>query len=403
MKRYCINFKYTPDFIEKSMMECLKTKWKRKDVSYFLAEYGQKLGFYDINFDKHIVARSIQKKILAEGKDGFEKMIKEISKVFYNEIVNRSVCFKPIVYQERYDLCSKKTRIIGISSIKQQIFDYIAVNSAKSMFMSKIYTYQCASIKGRGQLYGVRAICRWVRKKGNSAKYAFKCDVKKYYPSVCQKTLRDMLKRDLKNDDILYVMYTLLDTYITGGLCIGSYLSQFLANYYLSYACHYIMEEMYVIRRTKKCKAGKRVNLVSHTLFYMDDIIMFSSNKKNLRKASVLLEKFLHDNLELELKGKKEFFKTESRPIDMMGYVIYKDHIEIRRHIFLKMRKLLIKYKDQSKKMSVKDARTILSYKGYIDNSDSEKFKKKYKAVRTLNKARKVVSDYDCRIHRKTA
>lgn len=402
MKRYCIDFEFNDKYIEQCILECLCNKWKRKDVSYFLAEYGQKLGVFDINFDKHIIAKTINKYIIEKGKEEFIDLIKKISQDILKEIKSRSITLKPIVYQERYDRCSKKTRKIGIASIKQQVYDYIAVNSAKEMFMAKIYVYQCASIKGRGQLYGVKAIKKWIKKSRCKTRYAFKCDIKKYYPSVDQKILRELLKRDIKNKEIIYIMYTLLDTY-QEGLCIGSYLSQFLANYYLSYACHYLTENAFIDRKSRKDKKVKKIRLISHVLIYMDDIIIFGSNKKHLKRASMLLEKYLEKKLGLHLKEKKELFDTRSRPIDMMGYIIYHDHIEIRKHIFLKMRKLFIKYKDTNKKMSIEDARALLSYKGYLDHSNSEKFKIKYKTKRTLDIARRVVSQYDRRIYRKAA
>lgn len=400
MKRYNIDFKYTPFFIEECIYSCLSTRWKRRDVSYFFAEYVLAHN-YNVKVDKHLIALRIHN-LLKEGKKKeFRKLVRIISYDMYEEINGRYVSFKPIWYQDRYDPCSKKVRKIGISEIKQQIYDYIAVESCKNMFMSKIYKYQCASLKDRGQSYGVNAISKWIRTNPHKTKYAFKCDIKKYYPSVDRNRLKELLRRDIKNDDILYVVFTLIDTY-DKGLCIGSYLSQYLANYYLSYACHYIMENMYTIRKSRRSNEVAKINLVTHTLFYMDDIIMFSSNKKYLSKASKMLEEYLNSFLKLQLKDKKELFFVSNRGIDMMGYVIYRDHTEIRRSIFLRMRKLFIKYKDKRKKMSVNDARAILSYKGYLDHSSSNKFNKKYKTSRTIKIAKGIVSEYDSRIYRGT-
>ena len=59
-------------------------------------------------------------------------------------------------------------------------------------------------------------------------------------------------------------------------------------------------------------------------------------------------------------------------------------------------------YKDKRKKMSVNDARAILSYKGYLDQSSSNKFSKKYKTSRTIKIAKGVVSEYDSRIYKRT-
>ena len=64
------------------------------------------------------------------------------------------------------------------------------------------------------------------------------------------------------------------------GLSIGSYLSQYLCNLYMSILYHEIKENMC---RTRKGKRGnKRVNLVRHCLIYMDDILLIGPRKRDL-------------------------------------------------------------------------------------------------------------------------
>lgn len=54
--------------------------------------------------------------------------------------------------------------------------------------------------------------------------------------------------------------------------------------------------------------------------------------------------------------------------------------------------------------MSVKDAKSIMAYKGYFDNSDSLKYKKKHKCERIFEHARKVIKNENKGfVHGKTA
>ena len=259
------------------------------------------------------------------------------------------------------------------------------------MFMNKIGTYQCASIKGRGQIYGKKAIEKWIRKNPKSCKWIWKGDVKKFYPSVPHDKLKRLLRRDIKNDTVIYILFTLINTYDTG-LCIGSYLSKSLANYYLSYAYHYLSEQCFKIRH-KRDGTVKRVRLISHLLFYMDDVVIFSSSKKDLKLCIKALNNYLSVRLGLKIKNNKQLFKLDSRPIDMMGYRIYTDKTTIRKRIFKRANNVICRYRSPETVMSVKDAKSIMAYKGYFDNSNSLNYKRKHKCERIFDCARKVIKN----------
>lgn len=382
MKRYCKNFEFTEDFILKCLTLCLKKRWKRKDVSWFLAQYLIK--FEISNKKEYELAKLVHKYILSGGKEDIKLYILPlIAKDMLAEIESQSIALKPIKYEERIDKASGKIRNIGISSIKQQVYDYIVVYAIKDMLDAKIGKYQCASIKGRGQIYGVRAIKRWLVNNNANTKYYCKEDIHKCYPSIPHGTIKKLLARDVKNQTIVYVIYTLIDTY-REGLCIGSYLCQYLANYYLSYVWHFIDNNCYTIRR------GKRVNYISYKLFYMDDIILFSPNLKNLKKARRMISDYLGVELKLKFKSDNNY-RRSYECIDMMGYRICKDCIIMRRRNWKRMRRLFLKYKNKSRKMCEQVARKIASYYGMVVNSNSVKIDKKYNIKNTVNRAKEVI------------
>lgn len=386
MKRYCKNFVFTQSHIEKCIIKCIKTRWKRKDVAHFFAEYACK---YKLSSkDVYLTAKLIHYYI----KLGFKEEIKDnliplIAKDMLEEINNHEVKFRPIRYQERRDPSSMKLRHIGISSIKQQVYDYIVIEAMKEMLNAKIGKFQCASLKGRGQIYAKKRIEKWLRKDSVGTKYWCKEDVYHYYPSVPHDTLKAYLKRDIKNDELLYVVFSLIDTY-EQGLCIGSYLSQYLGNYYLSYLYHYIEDNCFMYRR------GKRVNFISHKLFYADDIILFSPNLKNLQKARKMANEFLNKTLHLRFKTENNFHRR-TEMIDMVGYKITIKSTTIRKRNFKRIRRLLIRYKNKIRIMSLDVARKIISYYGLVVNSDSTKINRKYNIERTVNRAKEKVRCWD--------
>lgn len=393
MKRYLSKFDLSLEFVKYSIYDCLngstcgRKRWTRCDTSIFIADYVEKL----LNENNYTVTsrHKLEKKIRDIARNNYEDLyfiIDYIAEQIHLEIKEHRIELYPIRYEERYDDVAKKTRKIGISSMKQQCLDYIAVNACKEMFLAKIGYYQCASLKNKGQLFGKNAIETWIRTNPKKCQWIFKADVKKFYPSVPHPTLKKYLDRDIKNDNVKYLLYTLIDTY-EEGLCIGSYLCQYLANYYLSYAYHYVTEMLYTERR------GKRLNLVHHALFYMDDIILLGSNKKSVKMAANKLEKYLNNNLGLKLKPSYQLFPLDSRPIDMMGYRIYTYKTTVRKRIYNRANKVFVKLKNPKNEITLEYAYKVVSYYGYFKHSHNKKYMKKIKLKKTLKTAKEVISN----------
>lgn len=393
MKRYLSRFELSLEFVKYSIYDCLdgitsgNQRWTRNDTACFIAEYAER---WAIENNKSIPPLSVLIKqihdIAVEDRYKLHEIVDYIAEQIYLEIKNRNIKLVPIRYEDRFDPSSKKIRKIGISSMKQQCYDYIAVNACKKMFLAKIGHYQCASLDRKGQVFGKNAIETWIRTNPKKCKWVFKADVKKFYPSVDHNIIKKYLDRDIKNKDVKYLLYYLIDTY-EEGLCIGSYLCQYLANYLLSYAYHYVSEMLYSERR------GKRQNWVHHVLFYMDDILLLGSSKKNVKMASKKLNEYLINNLGVSLKPTYQLFPLDSRPIDMMGYKIYTYKTTVRKRIFNRANKVYSKMKNPKNKMELSDAYKIVAYYGYFKHSCSKKYGKKIKLDKTVKNAKEVISN----------
>lgn len=306
------------------------------------------------------------------------------------EIKNRELNLKPIWYKDKFDQASGKTRHIGIQDIKQQFYDYVVVNALVAGGLDKtIGAHQYASIKGRGQLKGAQRIHKWL--KDRDSRYYIKMDVKSYYKSIPQKKLISYLHKVIKNDDLLWLIEELLKTF-DEGLAVGSYMSQFLANLYMSIIYHKI-EEMHKIRHSRGKEIRQR--LVFHRLIYMDDILIIGRNAKDLIKAAHEIENECAD-LGLTIKSGWAVEKiTDTAFIDMVGFRIYRDHITVRRKNFKRLRRAYVRFAKRPK--SVKLARRVVSFYGCLKHSDSQRFCHKYNVYRLTRRARKVISR-DCKI-----
>lgn len=70
----------------------------------------------------------------------------------------------------------------------------------------------------------------------------------------------------------------------------------------------------------------------------MDDMVLFSNNKKELRKIKIEIDNFLSKE-KLTIKENWQLFKTESRPLDFLGYRFYRGYTTLRRSNFLRIKR----------------------------------------------------------------
>lgn len=393
MRRYCKNVDITDiDFIKRCIYLWIDGKKSRDDVRRFLAEYSN-LSYREISG------------MLENGDQSFlAETIRRIADDTQSRIIARDLRLPEIRFKDKYDDVCRKWRRIGIQKPIHQIFDYIAVEGCMELFHAKIGHYQMASIKGRGQEKGVRAISKWMRTDPAHTRYFVKMDVKKCYNSVSHEVLKAMFTRDLKNKTLLWMVCELIDAF-PDGLSIGSYFSQYACNYMLSKAYHYATERLNKIRKTKR--GTETVRLVYHVLFYMDDIWMSGSSEKDVKRGAKMPGQFVSDELNLTIKPDWEVQKTDyigkdgkhsGRFIDMMGYRIYRDHITIRRTTFRRARRAVLRAEKRingGKEIPLWLAYRIASYHGRFLHSDSFQLRKSYRIDQIAARCGRVISSHD--------
>lgn len=309
-------------------------------------------------------------------RPGFKRLVEKygdahgIAVEITDRIKRRDLDLPPIQYRNRIDKSSGKERRLGIESAMQQCMNYVAVYALMPMLKAKVGVYQCASIPERGQIYGKKALEKWIRKDRKGTKYYDKMDVRHCFESISHRTIRKLLERDIhKNPTLIWFVLALIGTY-ESGLSIGSFLSQWLCNYVMSYLYHYAAEMLYKTRR------GKRHNLVTHILMFMDDVIIFASSRRDLEMASKSIEVYLLKHLGLQIKPNHHIKTADKEPPDMMGFVVARECTTIRARTFVKARRALIRAWRRMQTglpIYLQNARRIVSYKGYFVHTNSLK------------------------------
>ena len=311
------------------------------------------------------------------GKRGLKPFVEIVIEKIQKEITDENISFPPIWYREKIDGSSGKVRRIGIQNVKQQLYDYIAVEGLKPV-LKRIGEFQYASIKGRGTTKGKETISRWIRNR--NMKYFVKLDVRKCFESIDHNLLIEFLEKHIKNEKLIWLIQTLIRSF-KKGLSIGSYLSQYLCNLYMSILYHYIMEELYKTRR------GKRTNLVRHCLIYMDDILLIGSRRRDMENAvKHVIEKA--EGMGLVIKPNYQVKSIDGNCIDMMGYKIYRTHTEIRGRIFLRVRR---SFRRARKRITLRIAKKCISYYGYLKHTNSKRIIRTWKVRKIIRKCKEVL------------
>ena len=378
MKRLCKDVDITDrGLISRAVYACLKNKYKRNDANRYFSHVS---GLQE-NQIKCIYYRY--------GKKVLYPIVEIIISDLRKEIISGSISFPRIWYRDKTDSSSGKIRRIGIQNIKQQLYDYIAVEGMRPI-LKRIGEYQYASIPGRGTTKGKQVISRWI--KNRNMRYFVKLDVKKCFESIDHNLLVEFLEKHIKNEKLVWLIRTLINSF-EKGLSIGSYLSQYLCNLYMSALYHYIMEELYKTRR------GKRINLIRHCLIYMDDILLIGSRKRDVEMAvKKIIQKA--DEMGLAIKDNWQVRSIDEIPIDMMGFKIYRTHVEIRGRIFLRVRR---SFRRVRKRLTFRTAKKCISYYGYLKHTDSGKIQKKWKVNKIIKKCKGVIRRNESKIFTATA
>lgn len=380
--------------METAIYNCFVGKWKRKEVRVLLSH------FCDYSPSKIL-------SILKNGKrhllnDAVHSLALELTDRIKNENLN----LKPTVTKMILDGSQKKQRKIEVQSYEHQIYDHLAVLCLTELFEKKIGKYQCASIKNRGQVYAKKRIEKWLRQDKEGTRVAIKCDAKKYYQNVDLEVLTKLIERDVgKNKKLVWLVKQLL-AQMKQGLNIGSFLSQYLANYYMSYLYHYAENELFIVRKSKR-KGNVKVRMISHILIYMDDILLLGSNRKYMFMAFEKLSEFAKEKLKITFKPSWRFFYVDycdkygvrhGSKIDMVGYCMYRDFTVLRRHIFLKTKRAfrkIEKYLRNGWQITIQMAHRVISFYGWIKNSNLWNWSIEHNIESIADYCKEFISNYD--------
>ena len=194
-----------------------------------------------------------------------------------------------------------------------------------------------------------------VSKNHTRTAWVLKCDIRKFFASIDQVILINILEEYISDKDILWLLKEIIESFKVGetkvGLPLGNLTSQLLVNIYMNKFDQFVKH---------KFKA-------KYYIRYADDFVILSYDRTWLENIISQIGKYLQDYLKLQLHPEKVSIKTFASGVDYLGWVHFPDHRVLRTVTKRRMfRNIIIK---QSK------LETVQSYLGLLSHGNAKSLK----------------------------
>jgi retron-type reverse transcriptase len=216
-------------------------------------------------------------------------------------------------------------------------------------------SFSCRLGKGTHKaLNRFRALAYKVSRNHTQTTWVLKCDIKKFFASVDQKILLDILRRWLPDENVILLLKRVIFSFHSDrpgvGLPLGNLTSQLLVNIYMNEFDQFVKQKL----------------RIRHYLRYTDDFVILSPTRHQLENLRQVISDFLESQLKLDLHPRKVFIKTLASGLDFLGWVHFPDHRVLRGATRRRMFKKL-KLSDKSE--------TVNSYLGLLSHGNTQKLK----------------------------
>lgn len=283
------------------------------------------------------------------------------------QTLNFTTPYKPKVIN---DGLNHKEREIQVPTFyPDQCAHHAIIQIIHPLILKTSYYWSCANIPKRGIDLASKGVTKATMRDSKNAKYCVKLDITKFYPSMPHDLLKESLRKKIKDEKVLPILYALIDSF-QQGLPIGNYTSPWLAEFYLQPLDRYIKETL----------------KIKYYIRYADDMVLIDSNKRKLRKAMYdVIAKV--DHMGLKIKHNYQLFPIRKehsklgRQIDFVGRCFGRGYITIRKRRalrFMQQSRKIQKLQKANAQISHKMASGFISRSSCLCHTNSFGLRKKY-------------------------
>ncbi len=219
-----------------------------------------------------------------------------------------------------FNISDPKPRNIHKASVRDRLLHH-AIYRVLYPFFDRTFiadSFSCRLNKGTHKaLNRFRALAYQVSRNYTRTCWVLKCDIRKFFANINHEILLNILAEYISAKNILWLLGEIISSFETKpktGLPLGNLTSQLLVNIYMNKFDQFVKHKL-------KAK---------HYIRYADDFVVLSRDKNWLGGLVSKIQRFLSDNLKLNLHPDKIFIKTLASGVDFLGWVNFADHRVLR-------------------------------------------------------------------------
>ena len=258
-----------------------------------------------------------------------------------------------------FKISDPKPRDIHKASVRDRLLHHALYRVLYPYFDRRFIadSYSCREGKGTNKaLNRFRSFAYQVSKNDTKTSWVLKCDIRKFFASIDQGILLNILKKYLSDERILALVAGIIASFNSGtpgkGLPLGNLTSQLLVNIYMNEFDQFV----------------KHVLKVKYYIRYADDFVFLSDEHSHLLSLLPHIDTFLRDMLKLSLHPNKVFIKTLASGVDFLGWVHFPDHRVLRPAT----KKRMFRRIHSNQKPEV-----VASYRGLLSHGNTKKLENK--------------------------
>lgn len=274
-------------------------------------------------------------------------------------------------YHERIICEYGKVRHLQILSMKDRIAVYAVMNVVDAHLRKRFIRTTGASIKERGTHDLMKCVRKDMLADPEGTAYCYKFDVRHFYDNVKPDFVMWCFRRVFK-DEILLALLEHFMHLLPVGISFGLRSSQVAGNLLLSVFLDHYLKDRYGVR---------------HFYRYCDDGVVLGKSKAELWEIRGIVHERLQQ-IDLEIKPNERVFPT-AEGIDFLGYVIYPDHVMLRKRIKQKFARKMHEVKSKRRQQELKASFYGMAKHACCGNLFNKLTGKEMKSFKDLNVAYK--------------
>jgi retron-type reverse transcriptase len=262
--------------------------------------------------------------------------------------------YRPAKYRY-FKIFDPKERTISVAPFRDRVVHHAVVGILEPIFDRTFIYDSYATRKCKGTHRAIKRAQSFLKKNS----WFLKADMAKYFDSIDHGILLGLVRRKVKDEKVLKLVERITRNSdasggleVGKGLPIGNLTSQFFANVYLDPLDHFLKDQMGV----------------KYYVRYMDDMVVFSNSKDNVKGVTRDIERFLAERLQLKFNRKATFLNSRVHGLPFLGFRVFPKLIRVKRENLKRIKSRLQKRKDEFQKGLITEDRFVMSVRSMFEH-----------------------------------